>query len=429
MTILDNIIAHKKTEVSARKKTLPISILEKQEHFHKKTFSLKKELLRKDRVGIISEFKRKSPSKSGINPDAIIENVVRGYENAGVSGISVLTDSDFFGGKTEDLMAARQLVNLPVLRKDFMVDEYQLIEAKAMGADVILLIAAALNPSLLKTLASLAKSLNLEVLLEVHNKEELENSLSDNIDIVGVNNRDLKTFEVSLENSIKLASFIPADFLKISESGIEKPGDIVQLKTSGYHGFLVGETFMKEKDPGKACADFIGAVNALGIPAVLNFRKAVFSDLPAIEHLAHKIWKEVYPSIISNDQMEYMLKKMYSQESLKKQIAEQGHEYTLVFDMENLVGYLDAGTENGYDYFIYKLYIDAGFHGKGAGKKLYDNFFSEKKMLRSIRLQVNRTNKRAINFYHKLGFRVEYEKDFDIGNGFYMCDYVMLKKF
>lgn len=429
MTILDKIIAYKKTEVSERKKLFPASVLERREMFGKKTFSLKKELLREDKVGIISEFKRKSPSKSGINPGAEIGTVVKGYEKAGVSGISVLTDLNFFGGRTEDLVAARQLVNLPVLRKDFMVDEYQLVEAKAMGADVILLIAAALNPSLVKRLASLAKSLNLEVLLEIHNKEELEGSLNENIDMVGVNNRNLKTFEVSIENSVKLASFIPGDFLKISESGLGNPGDIVQLKTSGYRGFLIGETFMKEKDPGKACEDFISAVAGYRTHSELTFRKAAFPDLPAIEHLAHKIWKEVYPGIISNEQVDFMLEKMYSQESLKEQIIGQKHEYTLVFNNEKLIGYLDVSTENGCDYFLHKLYVDTSFHGKEVGKKLYDSFFGEKKMLKSIRLQVNRKNKRAINFYHKLGFHQEYEKDFDIGNGFYMCDYVMLKKF
>lgn len=440
MTILDEIIAHKKAEISEKQKLFPISFIEKQKYFEMKTFSLKNELFKKDKVGIISEFKRKSPSKSEINRDAKIENVVKGYENAGASGISVLTDSDFFGGKNDDLITARELVNLPILRKDFIIDEYQVLEAKSIGADVILLIAAALNPSQLKQLALLAKSLKMEVLLEVHNKEELEISLNENIDIVGVNNRNLKTFEVNIENSLQLANAIPDDFLKISESGLEKPADLLRLKESGYNGFLIGETFMKEKDPGMTCADLISSLKEFCTLSGLNkitFRSATQADLPAIEKLAHKIWKGVYPAIISNSQIDYMLQKMYSLESLKKQISEKRHEFTLAFlsdevltksdEKENLIGYLDTSTENGYDYFLHKLYVDTAFHGKGISTKLFDFVFSENEKTRSVRLQVNRQNKRAINFYNKLGFSIEYEKDFDIGEGFFMCDYVMVK--
>ncbi len=255
MNILDTIIAKKRLEVAERKKNVSISQLEKTVFFKKPVLSLKKFLLDETKTGIIAEFKRKSPSKGWINAEADVDIVTTAYANGGASGLSVLTDNEFFGGSIEDLQKARANA-LPILRKDFMIDEYQLIEAKSIGADVILLIAANLSPAEVKQLAATAKKLGLEVLLEIHNEEELGH-ICDAVDIVGVNNRNLKTFEVSIKTSIDLSAKIPADKLKISESGISKVENIVELKRHGYKGFLIGENFMKTPDPSIAFTDFV----------------------------------------------------------------------------------------------------------------------------------------------------------------------------
>jgi indole-3-glycerol phosphate synthase len=256
MTILDKIIAEKYKEVEAQKMIMPIAKLERNELFKRKTISLKESLLKQGSSGIIAEFKRKSPSKGIINDKVKVEEVTNGYASAGAAGLSVLTDRQFFGGSLIDLVAARQVNRIPILRKDFMVDEYQVIEAKAMGADVILLIAASLDNSQVKNLARCAKSLGLEVLFEVHAMEELD-KIVDEIDIVGVNNRNLKDFKVDIEHSLKLAQNIPGQFVKISESGIDSPDTIKYLKNNGFKGFLIGENFMKQINPGKACEEFI----------------------------------------------------------------------------------------------------------------------------------------------------------------------------
>jgi len=256
MTILDKIIAHKKKEVEQRKTLFPTPFWEKAPLFESPTYSLKKEL-QNSALGLIAEHKRRSPSKPIINQNLSIETVVQGYAKAGVCGMSILTDTHFFGGALEDLTAARALCQTPLLRKDFMVDEYQLVEAKAHGADVILLIAAALDQNQIHTLSTSAKRLGLEVLLEVHNQEELEKGLMPSIDLLGVNNRNLKTFEVSIETSMALAPKIPDEFLKVSESGISEVAAIEKLRTVGYRGFLIGERFMKTDNPGAAAASFI----------------------------------------------------------------------------------------------------------------------------------------------------------------------------
>ena len=263
MDILEKIIAHKHKEVEDRKSLIPIKRLEQSTYFEGQTVSLKKYLLREDKSGIIAEFKRKSPSKGTINAHAPVERTTIGYMQAGASALSVLTDSEFFGGKSEDLEVARKFNFCPVLRKDFIVDEYQLVEAKSIGADAILLIAAALEPARLKELAVFAKSLNLEVLMEVHNQEELENNLNEHLDVVGVNNRNLKTFDVSIQTSKDLATMIPDDFVKISESGISNPETIIDLRTYGYKGFLIGETFMKTGRPERAAREFIENIRKL----------------------------------------------------------------------------------------------------------------------------------------------------------------------
>ncbi|WP_324720555.1 indole-3-glycerol phosphate synthase TrpC [Salinimicrobium sp. HB62] len=256
MNILEKIAARKREEVAFLKEEVPAESLQLLPHFHRKCFSLK-ENLQKSATGIIAEFKRRSPSHPEINLGADVPTVTKGYENAGASGLSVLTDEEFFGGSLDDLAIARETVNLPLLRKDFMIDEYQVIEAKAMGADVILLIAAILKPEEIQKLSKKAKELGLEVLLEVHNEEELKNAIFDTVDMIGVNNRNLKTFEVSLQTSKDLAAKIPDQFVKISESGISDTASILQLQKSGFKGFLIGGNFMKTEDPGKSASEFI----------------------------------------------------------------------------------------------------------------------------------------------------------------------------
>jgi indole-3-glycerol phosphate synthase len=268
MNILDQIIAQKRTEVAERKSLYPVKLLESSIYFQTQPVSLKKYLLRPDKSGIIAEIKRKSPSKGTINRYVSVERTSIGYMQAGASALSVLTDMSFFGGKNEDLTTARKFNFCPILRKDFTVDEYQIIEAKSIGADAILLIAAVLEPKEVEQLAQTAHSLGLEVLLEVHNREELEASLSQHVDLVGVNNRNLKDFNVSVDTSLQLAEAIPGDFLKVSESGISQAQTIRRLKQAGYQGFLIGETFMKHSRPEKACADFIEEIRQLEVQAV-----------------------------------------------------------------------------------------------------------------------------------------------------------------
>jgi len=256
MNILDKIIFDKKREVVLKKSIIPVSQLENSVFFERQTISLSQKL-RTSSTGIIAEHKRRSPSKSVINHNFTVEEVVKGYENAGACGISVLTDGKYFGGSLDDLLLARATVNIPLLRKEFIVDEYQILEAKAHGADLILLIAAVLTREEIKSLSEFAKKLGLEVLLEVHNQEELEKSIMPTLDMIGVNNRNLKTFEVSLDFSKQLASKIPDDFVKVSESGISTVEAISELRPYGYSGFLIGENFMKTDNAGQAAIDFI----------------------------------------------------------------------------------------------------------------------------------------------------------------------------
>ena len=257
MNILDQIVLNKKAEVAAAKNKVSVSQLEAAEFFNRDSYSFREFLLAPDRTGIIAEFKRKSPSKGIINDKVSVKEVTNAYAAAGASALSVLTDKDFFMGDKPDLIEARNANTIPVLRKDFMIDEYQVIEAKAWGADIILLIAAILTPKEIDTLASLAKSLGLNVLLEVHNLEELQRSINPNLDAIGVNNRNLADFTVSVDTSFQLAEHIPAEFLKISESAISNTEIIKSLKQAGFNGFLIGENFMKEQDPGAAIREFV----------------------------------------------------------------------------------------------------------------------------------------------------------------------------
>lgn len=256
MNILDKIVKDKRLEVDIRKSLIPVKQLEQSVLFEKDTISLSKKL-RHSKSGIIAEHKRRSPSKSVINHNLNVQDVASGYENAGVCGMSVLTDGKYFGGSLDDLLIARASSNLPLLRKEFIIDEYQILEAKSYGADVILLIAAILTRDEIKQFSQFAKRLNLEVLLEVHNEVELHKSIMPSLDMLGVNNRDLKTFDVSLETSKKLSRLIPDDFVKVSESGISSIEAIKELQPYGYEGFLIGENFMKTDNPGASATEFI----------------------------------------------------------------------------------------------------------------------------------------------------------------------------
>ena len=256
MNILEKIVADKRKEVALKQSLIPTLQLEKSVLFERKCPSLAS-ALKTSNTGIIAEHKRRSPSKHTINQNTNVAQVAKGYQNAGVCGMSVLTDIKYFGGSLEDLLLARASVDMPLLRKEFMIDEYQVLEAKANGADVILLIAAVLSKEELKVLSELAKSLGMNVLLEVHNQQELNKSLLPSVDMLGVNNRNLKTFEVSLETSKSLAKEIPEDFVKVSESGISSISAIKELQEFGYQGFLIGENFMKTENPGESAAEFI----------------------------------------------------------------------------------------------------------------------------------------------------------------------------
>lgn len=257
MNILDQIIDHKRREVEDRKGLYPVKLLEQSIYFQTPPVSMKKYILRDDKTGIIAEFKRRSPSKGIINAHASVERTSIGYMQAGASALSILTDKQFFGGSNEDLTVARKFNFCPIIRKDFTIDEYQVIEAKSIGADAILLIAAVLEPKRAQALTTFAHSFGLEVLLEVHDEEELKKNLEVGADLIGVNNRNLKTFEVSIDVSKRLAPLIPDTVVKVSESGISSPDTILELKKFGYRGFLMGENFMKHSYPEKAAMEFV----------------------------------------------------------------------------------------------------------------------------------------------------------------------------
>lgn len=255
LNMLEKIIAYKREEVRQRKRETPVHELERAPYLSRTIFSLRKFLDDPAKTGIIAEFKRRSPSKGILHPDASVEKITTAYARFGASAISVLTDMPSFGGSTDDFLKAR--VNaLPLLRKDFIFDEYQIIESRAMGADLILLIAACLTPAETKKLAVFAKGLGLETMLEIHQESELTH-LCDAIDIIGINNRDLKTFTVDINRSIALAQSLPKGKTIIAESGIRDIETIRTLKSAGFNGFLIGEQFMKESDPATAFASFV----------------------------------------------------------------------------------------------------------------------------------------------------------------------------
>ncbi len=256
MTILEEIAGYKKKEVENNKLLNDFSKLEKSKYFRRECLPLTDSLLDERKSGIIAEYKRKSPSAGVINEKAKIEDVTTGYAGAGASGLSILTDSKYFGGNNNDLMMARELNTIPILRKDFTIDEYQVVEARSIGADVILLIAGILGERHTRELARTANSLSMQVLLEIHEERQLD-FLNEYVNIAGVNNRNLNNFAVDINTSYRLSEKIPPEFIKISESGITSPDDIKKLKEYGYQGFLIGENFMREDDPVKSFEGFI----------------------------------------------------------------------------------------------------------------------------------------------------------------------------
>ncbi len=257
--ILEKIISYKKKEVELRKKESPILLLEKQPGFNREVFSMKKFIMDTGKNGIIAEYKKKSPSKGIINDTSTVEEVTAAYTKFGASMISILTDSPSFGGSNDDLGRAR-FNNLPILRKDFIIDSYQIVESRAIGADVILLIAACLKPSETRNLAQAAHQLGMEVFLEIHEETELEH-LCEEVDVVGINNRDLKTFVVDIDRSIRIAELLPRHLIRVAESGIGNIETILRMKTAGFRGFLIGEQFMKASDPAIAFASFVDQLN------------------------------------------------------------------------------------------------------------------------------------------------------------------------
>ncbi|MBT3281640.1 MAG: indole-3-glycerol phosphate synthase TrpC [Cryomorphaceae bacterium] len=259
MKILDKIIHDKKIEIKTLSDIVPVSDLEKQKDFTKKCKSLK-ESIKKSKSGIICEFKRKSPSNGNINYTSNISDVIKGYEKAGAVGVSILTNKKYFDGSISDINDVKTSIEIPILRKEFVISEYQIIEAKSIGSDSILLIASILSKEQIKNYSSLAKSLGLEVLLEIHSIDELNEVSKYDIDIIGVNNRNLDTLEIDIKNSIEIFKKIPGEFIKISESGISKVESIVKLNKVGYDGFLIGENFMKSSKPEESAYNFIKQV-------------------------------------------------------------------------------------------------------------------------------------------------------------------------
>lgn len=262
MSVLQNIIDEKRNDVEKRKGLTPTARLEASVHFEAPVVSLSEYITRPDKAGVIAEIKRKSPSKGLINENISVERVSIGYMQAGASALSVLTDKPFFGGSDKDLGVARSFNYCPILRKDFIIDEYQIIESKSLGADAILLISEALDKAEILRLASLARSLKLEVLLEIQNADDLPDNL-DSITVIGVNHRNLKSFEIDLEKSARVIAGLPEASVKIAESGIRDAQTAASLRSLGYNGFLIGEQFMRNANPEDACADFIRALRQI----------------------------------------------------------------------------------------------------------------------------------------------------------------------
>ncbi|MFL2592588.1 MAG: indole-3-glycerol phosphate synthase TrpC [Flavobacteriaceae bacterium] len=260
MNILSKIVSIRREETNLQKKIRGLDEIKSSENFNRKTYSLSKKI-KESKISIIAEHKRKSPSKQEINFQTPSNKIITGYDENGASGISVLTEKNFFSGSENDLIIARELTDLPILRKDFIVDEYQVFESKYLGADAILLIASCLTDKEIIKLSELAKQLDLDVLVEIHSKDELKKVCIESVDIIGVNNRNLKDFSVDIHNSIQIGKEIPESFVKISESGLYKSDELKRLIDFGYDGFLIGELFMKDNNPGKRLGKLINEVS------------------------------------------------------------------------------------------------------------------------------------------------------------------------
>ncbi|WP_439503238.1 indole-3-glycerol phosphate synthase TrpC [Methylophaga sp.] len=256
--ILKKILQRKQQEIAERSKRLPINLLQQLAENAEPVRGFVEAIERKLAAGqsaVIAEIKKASPSKGVLREDFQPAEIALSYENGGAACLSVLTDKDFFQGHEDYLKQARTACQLPVIRKDFIIDPYQVFEARAIGADCILLIVAALDDDQLEQLSQLAIQLDMDVLVEVHNEEELHRALVLNLPLIGINNRDLHTFETSLETTIKLLNFIPDETIVITESGILGKEDVTFMREHGVNGFLVGEAFMRADEPGEALAN------------------------------------------------------------------------------------------------------------------------------------------------------------------------------
>ena len=259
MSILKEIVANKQKEVLRRKNLISLSELESMPNFKKECLSFKEHLLNPEKLGIIAEFKRKSPSKGIINANADVKDVTAGYQAGGASAISVLTEIGYFNGSDIDLTNAKSVTSIPIIRKDFVVNIFQIAESKALGADAILLIAEVLEKEQLCEYLAYAHEIGLQALIEVHGELDLD-KLPSAVQIVGVNNRNLNTFDVNLSHSANMLNLLPKNVLKVAESGIASVEDYLTLKQIGFDAFLIGEFFMRNHNPGEACLNFTNAI-------------------------------------------------------------------------------------------------------------------------------------------------------------------------
>jgi len=261
MNLLSEIVSSKQRRVDQAKKLVPLEqmrAMASEARQDAEAHALLKALIDESKINIIAEFKRRSPSKGEIRRDADPLITARAYESAGAAAVSVLTEEDYFGGSLDDLRAVRNTVSLPILRKDFVFDEYQVYESAAAGADAVLLIVATLADEALGRLRRMTEDeLEMDALVEVHTADEIKRAADCGAKLIGVNNRDLQTFTVSLETSVQLAPIAPKGSVLISESGISSAGDIRRLRSVGYRAFLIGESLMRADDPGEALRSFL----------------------------------------------------------------------------------------------------------------------------------------------------------------------------
>ncbi len=272
MSILDEIIQHTRSVVDRRKRERSIDELKQQPAFHAPTLSLTRRL-RGDRLAIIGEIKKASPSKGTIRSEFDVREIARQYKHGTAAAISVLTEPDYFEGSLDNLSMARRTVDLPLLRKDFIVDPYQLVEARAFGADAVLLIASALDPGELYDLHERARELGMACLVEAYTEADLEKIDYDQIELLGINNRDLTTFSVDIEHSLDMFREVPERIIRISESGLKHPEDLAHVRRAGIDAVLIGETFMRARNPGAKLAELSAAVEQLLAPKEAPLKK------------------------------------------------------------------------------------------------------------------------------------------------------------